>query len=257
MRVPFLSRTVLGLALLLTAVVPSSATDTPTFRVEPNPITVGTFFRGGTVHVSGALEPGTDVIVVIIGRTIKETYNRKGRMGPFWATVGKVTIADVPVLYLIGSRTSVARLVSPAAIDGHMLDLDALARRATVEPASDDRALLVGEYLKLKREQGVMGIFEDAVRISGSSREPSFEAVIPWPATAPVGTYHVVVRHVQNGAVVREYSQPLDVAYVGLPRVIAHMAFENSLAYGIVAVVIALSVGLVMGLLFKKGTAAH
>lgn len=257
MRVQFLSRTFLSLALLLTAVVRSSATDTSTFRVEPNPVTVGTFFRGGMVHVSGALEPGTDVIVVITGRTTKETYNRKGRVGPFWATVGKVTIADVPVLYLIGSRTPVARLLSPAAIDGHMVDLDALARRATVEPASDDRALLIGEYLKLKREQGVMGIFEDAVRVSGSSREPSFEAVIPWPATAPVGTYHVVVRHVQNGAVVREDSQPLDVAYVGLPRVIAHMAFERNLAYGILAVVIALSVGLVMGLLFKKGTTGH
>jgi uncharacterized protein (TIGR02186 family) len=255
LRLP--ARASLVLALLLTAVVRSSGTDTSAFRVEPSPVTVGAFFNGGTLRVSGALEPGADVVVVIKGRTTKETYNRKGRMGPFWATVGKVTIADVPVLYLIGSRTPVATLLSPAAIDAHMVDLDALARRASVEPASDDRALLVGEYLKLKREQGVMGVFEDAVRIGGSAQEPAFEAAIPWPALAPVGTYHVVVRHVKNGAVVREDSQQLDVAYVGLPRLIAYLAFERSLAYGVFGVFVALTGGLVMGLVFKKGTAGH
>ena len=257
MHLRFPARTSLCLALLLTAVVQSAGTDTSTLRVEPNPVAVGTFFHGGTVHVSGALEPGMDVVVVIAGRTTKEAFNRKGRVGPFWATVGKVTIADVPVLYLIGSRTLVARLLSQAAIDAHMADLDALVRRATVEPASDDRALLVREYLELKREQGVMGVYENAVRVGGSSREPSFEATIPWPTAAPVGTYRVVVRYVQNGAVVREDSRPLDVVYVGLPRVIAHLAFERSLAYGIVGVGVALGVGLFMGLLFKKGTARH
>jgi uncharacterized protein (TIGR02186 family) len=247
----------LALAAFLLAAVPSASSDTPPFRIDPNPVTVGTFFRGGTVSVTGTLEPGTDVIVVIAGRATEETYNRKGRVSLLWATVGKVTIGNVPVFYLIASGTPVPTLLSRAAIDEHMVDLDALAGRATVEPAGDERALLVGEYLKLKRRQGVMGVFEDAVRVSGSSREPSFEAVLPWPATAPVGTYRVVVHHVRQGTVIRKDTLPLDVAYVGLPRLVAHMAFDRPLAFGIAAVVIALSVGLVIGLLFKRGAAGH
>jgi uncharacterized protein (TIGR02186 family) len=257
MRVQLPARISLALALLLAAGARPSGAEAAEFRIEPNPVTIGAFFNGGTLRVSGDLLPGTDVVVAVTGRTTKETYNRKGRVGPFWATIGKVTIADVPVLCLIASRMPVAMLLSPAEIDSHMMDLDALARRASVEPANQDRALMVGEYLKLKREQGVMGVFENAVRVGGSPQEPSFEADIPWPAAAPVGTYLVVVRHVQNGAVIREASRQLDVTYVGLPRLIAHLAFERSLAYGIVGVLVALSGGFIMGLVFKKGTAGH
>jgi hypothetical protein len=44
---------------------------------------------------------------------------------------------------------------------------------------------------------------------------------------------------------------------VGLPRLVAYLAYDRSLAYGVISVVIALSVGLAMGLLFKRRTAGH
>jgi hypothetical protein len=116
---------------------------------------------------------------------------------------------------------------------------------------------VVAEYLKLKQRQGVVGLFEGAVQVHGTSGGPSFDATIPWPASAPAGTYRVLVRHVRSLGVVREETRPLEVAYVGLPRLIAHLAFERSLAYGVLAVTIALGVGFVMGLLFKRGTAGH
>jgi hypothetical protein len=246
-----------ALAALVTAGAAAGVDVATPFRVEPDRVSVGTFFRGGTIRVTGALEPGSDVIVVFTGRIVEETYNRKGRIGPFWATVGKVTIGDVPALHLIASGAPVSSLLSRAAIDEHLVDLDALVHRATLHPADLDRDAVVAEYLKLKRRQGVVGLFEGAVQIRGSSRDRSFEATIPWPTAAPAGTYRVVVRHVRDLIVIREETRPLEVAYVGLPRLISHLAFERSLAYGVLSVVIALSVGLVMGLLFKRGTAGH
>jgi hypothetical protein len=142
-------------------------------------------------------------------------------------------------------------------VDDHLLSLEALVRRAIVEPGGPNREPLLVEYLKLKQRQGVVGVFQDAVQISHSSPECSFEATIPWPATAPVGAYRVIVLHVRDWAVVRQSVQPLSVIYVGLPRFISHMAFDQGLTYGVFAVFIALGVGLVMGLLFKRGTTAH
>jgi len=246
-----------ALATLVQAGTAARADLSAPIRVEPERVTIGSLFRGGTIQVTGPLEPGSDVIVIITGRTVEEAYNRKGRIGPFWATVGKVTISDVPILHLIASGRPVSKLLSRTAIDEHLVDLDALAHRATVRPADLERNTVLAEYLTLKRGQGLVGMFEEAVRVQGSSREPSFEAAIPWPTAAPVGTYQVVVRHVRNLTVIREETKALEVAYVGLPRLIAHLAFERSLTYGIVAVVVALSVGLVMGLLFKRGTAGH
>lgn len=247
----------MSLAALLCAGSAAHADSGAPLRVEPERVSVGIFFRGTTIRVTGPLEPASDVIVVITGRTIEETYNRKGRMGPFWATVGKVTISDVPILHLIASGAPVSRLLAQAAIDERLVDLDALVARASMQPSDLDRAAVMAEYLKLKQRQGLVGAFEDAVRVSGSSAAPSFEATIPWPAAAPVGTYRIVVLRVSNQRVAHEETRALDVAYTGLPRLIAHLAFERSTAYGVLAVVIALVVGLVMGLLFKKGTVGH
>jgi hypothetical protein len=222
-------------------------------RIEPERMTVGTFFRGGTVRMTGQLEPGSDVIVVITGRTIEETYNRKGRIGPLWASVGKVTIGEMPILQLVASGAPVSKLLSAAAIDEHLIGLEALVRRATIRPGGLARDTIVREYMALKRQQGLVGVFEEAVRVQGSS----FEAAIPWPAAAPIGTYQIAVWYVRDLAVVRGETRSLEVAYVGLPRLVAYLAYDRSLAYGVISVVIALSVGLLMGLLFKKRAAGH
>ena len=228
------------------------------FRVDPDRVDVGSFFRGTTLRVSGPLEAGSDVVVVITaGQTVEETYNRKGRIGPFWATVGKVTISEVPALHLIASGGPIATLLSRPEIDANLLDLDALVHRATLKPAGPDRGAVVAEYLKLKQRQGVVGLFEGAIQMRGASSDLSFDAAIPWPAAAPAGRYRVIVRYVRDRKVVGEEGQPLEVAYVGLPRLVAHLAFDRSLEYGVLAVIIALGVGFVMGLVFKRGTAGH
>jgi uncharacterized protein (TIGR02186 family) len=248
----------MALAALVTAVTAAGLDEAAPFRVEPDRVAVGSFFRGASLRVSGPVEAGSDVIVVITAsRTVEETYNRKGRVGPFWATVGKVTIGEVPALHLIASGTPVSGLLSRDEIDARLLDLDALVLRAAIRPAVLDRRAVAAEYLKLKQRQGVVGLFEGAVQLHEASGGSSFDATIPWPASAPAGTYRVVVRHVRSLRVVREETRPLEVAYVGLPRLIAHLAFERSLAYGVLAVTIALGVGFVMGLLFKRGTAGH
>jgi hypothetical protein len=254
-RLPVMTR--IGLAMLLTAGVAAASADSAPFTIDPNPVSIGTFFHGGAVRVRGTVAPDATVVVVITGQTIEEGFNRKGRVGPFWATVGKVTIAGVPRLHLMASTGPVLTLLPPTAVDEHLLSLEALLHRAVVEPGGPNRESVLVEYLKLKQWQGVVGVFEDAVHISGSSAERSFEATIPWPATAPVGAYRVIVLHVRDRAVVQQYVQPLSVTYVGLPRFIAHMAFDQGLTYGILAVVVALGVGLAMGLVFKRGTAAH
>jgi hypothetical protein len=254
-RLPLMTR--IGVVMLLTTGVAAASVDTVPFTVDPNPVSIGTFFHGGAVRVRGTVAPDTTVVVVITGQTIEERFNRKGRVGPFWATVGKVAIAGVPRLHLMASAAPVSTLLPPAAVNEHLLSLEALLHPAIVEPGGPDRETVLVEYLKLKQWQGVVGVFEDAVHISGSSAERTFEATIPWPATAPVGAYRVIVLHVRDRAVVQQHEQALSVAYVGLPRFIAHMAFEQGLTFGILAVVIALGVGLAMGLVFKRGTAAH
>ncbi len=248
-----------GLALLawFSDGATSAAVDQDRFTIEPNPVAIHAFFNGGTVRVRGTVDPGNSVIVVITGRTMEERFNRKGRVGPLWATTGRVAISDVPSLYIVASSAPVPTLVRREGIDAHRLNLEALVRLARIEPNGPDRELLLGEYLKLKRQQGVVGLFDRAVHLGGPPSARSFDAEIPWPVTAPVGAYQIAVLHVRAFAVVRQDVQTLEVKYVGIPRFVAQLAFERGLVYGIVSVIIALSVGLAMGVLFKRRQVGH
>ncbi|MCX6543315.1 MAG: TIGR02186 family protein [Acidobacteria bacterium] len=244
------------IALLSTAAT-SVAVGEDRFTIDPNPVSIHSFFNGGTVRVRGTVDPGCSIVVVITGGTVDEHFNRKGRFGPLWATTGKVAISGVPSLHLVASQAPVATLVRRDDIEAYRLDVDALLRRARIDPDVPDRDLLLREYLKLKQQRGVVAVFDQAVRIEQAPTSRTFDAEIPWPVTAPTGTYRVAVLQVRERGVLRQDVRALDVQYVGIPRFVSYMAFERKFLYGLGSVVIALGFGLVIGLLFKKGPAGH
>jgi hypothetical protein len=226
--------------------------------VEPSPVRISAGFNGTTVHVRGTTDPKTAVFVVISGKTTEEKFNRKGRVGPVWATVGKVQVAGAPRLHLVAGSTAAGRVLDRATVDRYLLDLDALAGRLQVTAPGADVAKMRREYLKLKREQRVVGVFDDGVRLEDGAAGTAFVADLPWPDVAAPGTYEISVLHVRDGKVVRSESSSLQVELVGLPRFIAHMAFDRAALYGVTAIIVALAVGFLMGLVFKrKGGGGH
>ena len=219
--------------------------------VEPNPVLVNATFRGGLVRVSGTTEPGSLVFVAITGSRVEEKLNRKGRLGPLWANVGSLRFSGAPRLCLVASSQPVPKNLDPQILAQHPLDLEAVVRQSKVEPATDV-ALMQREYLRLKKAQGVYGQFVGAVKVTPSGEQATYTASIPWPDKASAGEYAVEVVHLKQGAVIAHEKATLEVKLVGLPGFISHLAFQKSALYGILSVVIALSVGFVTGLVFKK-----
>ena len=243
-------RTKFLLALLAAALATGPAL--ADLSVEPDPVRIDATFRGGVIRVRGDAGPGTDVFVTITGAVAKEEFQRKGRVGPLWVNVGRLSVSGAPGLCLIaGSRTPTG-LLDRARIEEHLLDLEAVLHGATFEPEGSDPALVRREYLALKRSQGVFGVFDGAVRREPGGRS-GFEAAIPWPDAAPPGEYTVAVIQAAGGRIVRRETAGLRVELVGFPRFIAEMAFHRSSLYGAMSVGIALAVGLLIGLVFRRG----
>ena len=217
--------------------------------VTPQPILVGAFFRGTEVVVRGATSPDTHVFVTITGSSVEERFNRKGRLGPLWANVGKVTVAGVPRLHLVAGTVAADRVLDRALVDRHLLDLDALARTAAISPAAD-AARLRREYVRLKQHEGAFAVIPGAVTLGPGGK--SYEARLRWADRAPVGAYRVRVLHVRGGAVVREEEGEVRAQLAGFPRLIAHLAFDRSALNGVLAVAASLAVGFLMGLVFKR-----
>ncbi len=220
--------------------------------VEPDPVRIDATFKGAMIRVRGDAVPGAHVFVTITGAAVEEKYQRKGRVGPFWANVGSLSVSGAPSLWLAACSRPAAGLLPPGEIAENLLDVEAVLNAATFAPAGPDPALIRREYLALKRSQGAFGAFEGAVRLEQGDH-PAFEAAIPWPDVAPPGDYAVDVIQVAGGRVVGKEAARLRVELVGFPRFISHMAFHRSTLYGAMSVGIALTVGLLIGMVFKKG----
>jgi hypothetical protein len=243
------ARILLALLCLLLAEPTAAAA----VSVEPNPISMDATFRGTNVRVRGPAEPGARVFVVVTGERIAEKFNRKGRVGVLWASVGSVHVSRVPRLCLIASSSDSAVRVDRSVIEQNLLDLESVVARAEIEAKGASRQLMQTEYVRLKKSEGLFGNFRGAVRVKRGTGQDVFEAVLPWPHSAPPGDYRVDVVHVRDNRVVRRESTALTAKLVGLPAWISEMAFRRGTLYGVVSVVVALAVGFLMGLVFKKG----
>ncbi|MBW2022615.1 MAG: TIGR02186 family protein, partial [Deltaproteobacteria bacterium] len=59
------------------------------------------------------------------------------------------------------------------------------------------------------------------------------------------------------GKVIASAKEILKAEEKGLPNLVASLAFQHSTTYGVLATVIAIIAGLIMGIIFKGGKGGH
>lgn len=74
-------------------------------KVTPEVVQLGMFYKGAKVHIEGFCESGAKPVIVVRGSEEKQVLTVKGRVGPIWASTGKVSISGVPSLYIASTRT--------------------------------------------------------------------------------------------------------------------------------------------------------
>jgi hypothetical protein len=76
------------------------------------------------------------------------------------------------------------------------------------------------------------------------------------PAKVPPGEYQVRLSVIKDGRLMGQKTAKFRVKMVGFPALFASLAYEHAAFYGILAVIIAIATGFIMGFLFK-GKAEH
>ena len=69
--------------------------------------------------------------------------------------------------------------------------------------------------------------------------------------------YTIEVLAVKEGQLIEQASSDLQVKMVGFPEQLFRLAFQRSLLYGVLSVLIAVGAGLFMGTLFRGKGGAH
>lgn len=245
-----MKRFVLLIALFLLAAPVAALAEGADFSVTPDRIDINAFYNGTSLAIEGRVPEGSQVVLRFTGVPEELRMKQKGRaLGLLWMNMDSLHFSGVPRVSLVESSAPLKELGLP----GAKLSLEGLAENITIEPATADRKELLPELLKLKQKEGLFRQATGAVKL-GEKHDgmQAFTASLAVPSRLSSGSYSVEVVAVKDGQIVAQNSKSIDVRLVGVPALMADLAFNHGAWYGILASVIAILGGLAIGLIFQS-----
>lgn len=224
-------------------------------QLADDTINITTFYNGTTVEVSGSVPSDTDVVLEVSGPKKDVHLKEKGKvLGFLWMNKTDVSLENTPADYMVYTPENGEDLLGLNTGIGYQ----ALVKDIEIQPETEDKDFIFGEYVKLMEKSGVYAMNWGAVKY-GSVKDDAkpFSATLIIPSKMAAGMYHVKAFAIKNGDVVDQTQSDLTVQLQGFPAMISSLAFNRSLLFGIMAVVIAVAAGLFVGALFKGDGGAH
>ena len=225
--------------------------------ISTREISIQSNFTGVEIVLFGAVdfsrapsvdEKPYDVIMTVQGPNRPIVVRKKERIAGLWMNGPSKTFPSVPGFYaVLASRPF--RAIAPdetlqkLGIGFSNLDF---ARTPAGEPSNNRfRANLI----RLQTENLLFQESDDAVKFLGRSL---FRGAIDLPVNVPIGRYTTQVYLFRDGKLLSQSQSSLEVHKVGFERVVYTLAFSYPLAYGLLAVLMAVSAGLLAYTLFRR-----
>jgi uncharacterized protein (TIGR02186 family) len=245
-------------ACLLIPALPVLATDAPLqLKLAADTIEISTFYNGTTLEVSGTIPADADVVLQVSGPKQDVHLKKKGKVAGFlWMNKTDVSLENIPAEYMLYTPDgSAEQFIHPEFGVGYKALLDGI----TIEPATEDKAFIFGEYVKLMEKSGLYSINDAAISYGSTGADSkSYTATLNIPSKMSAGSYTVEAIAVLNGAVIDRTTENLNLVLTGFPKLISSLAYGSPLLFGIMAVFIAIGTGLIIGVIFRgSGGGAH
>jgi hypothetical protein len=245
-----------GLILLLVTPGPLWAAGSR-LEVQPEVVTISSFFSGVEMHITGEVPPGCQAVLRVRGKRIESELMRKAHHWELWMNSGEVDIGHAPGLFI--ALSSDPRLLSSDSGD-YPWSYDALERGANfsghLRPTEDDT--IFKEFVQLKERDKLYRLYPDGLKITQTSADQwQAEADFHLPSRLKRGTYRVALWIVREGKVTERRDTTFEVRRVGLPEFLHSMAKEHGVFYGFLAVALAMVVGMLTGLAFQRRGGGH
>lgn len=220
-------------------------------------IKVDVRFHGERIYFFGTVpDPKADVVVKLIPiHSAPIQLTRKGKVVLFWMGVKQFEVQKLPFLYKIHSSRPLKEVLTPEVAAKYRLGYQTLKEDMELKlikgvAASDDRDVMFQGFVELKEKFNLYRVAENRIRIR---KGRLFEHYFTFPDKAKEGDYLVESYAIKDGRVIAVSRDKITVQKVGITAWLYRTAQENGLLYGVIAVVIALGAGLLVGMVFKGG----
>lgn len=244
---------VLTFLMVVTASFQVYAEDVAKLDVINKTIDIGTFYNGTTLKASGYIPEGSEAVLRFTGKPSELQMKEKGKaMGLLWMNLNSIVFRNVPEVFLVSSSGAFS---GSAENSGTMnkIGLSSLKDSIGVEAEKTDKVLAISELLKLKQQEGLYRETSGNISYTAAKGgQKPFYAEIQVPSRLVPGEYTLELSAVRDGQIISSASQPVSASFSGFPRLMSSIAFGNPLLYGILATVIAILSGLVIGMVFQS-----
>lgn len=209
-------------------------------------------FTGENILVFGAISRPGDIIIKVTSPDETTALTRKAKLGPFWLNQGKILISHAPgLLYLLSTRP-LPTLLSKQARQHYGLRLeDGLATAKPLGPIPASMRDWRAAYLRLKTADGYYRREGQGVHLLANRL---FSTRLDLPAKLPLGTYRLDIYLIKNGKVVAQQMRQLNVQQIRLEHWVSQTAHTWPWVFGISFVLLAMVLGLVLGIVLRKNT---
>jgi uncharacterized protein (TIGR02186 family) len=223
-----------------------------TIEVSPDTIAIDSFYHGERLMLRGMLPAGCEPVLVLKGENKEHSLRRKGRVGPLWMNIGDVNVKNAPELYYLLTAAENLEAVAPAAtLSDHGIGYDALREVIAIEQDDAQNSSMFGEFIKFKEKMGFYRSLTGAIDVEPEGENKvRYSATVAIPAKVPPGTYEAQVYCFGSRLLISHSAKTFVVKKVGLTKWLTTLAFTHAALYGILAILVAMAAGLLMGLLF-------
>jgi uncharacterized protein (TIGR02186 family) len=240
-------RAIIALLFLLAGGLPAAAQPLVA-DLTSHLIGITTSFTGTSVVLFGATDGAGDVVAVVRGPGREMVVRRKSRVGAIWVNTRQVTFRDVPGFYAIASSRTIQEVMPPTLRASHQIGIAELKLAVEGRERAD-----VGEFRDaLVRKQIEEQLFVPTPGKIDFLGDRLFRATLSFPANVPTGTYSVEIFLLRNNEVVSAQTTPLVVSKIGVDAQVYDFADRQALAYGLIAVLIAVMAGWLASLPFRS-----
>lgn len=250
-----MKRLAIGLVAAL-SLVGAAGAETLIVALSTSEVQISSNFTGDSVAVFGAIEPDPsslladdyDIAVVLKGPDQDVVTRRKEHFLGVWVNGTSATLADVPAFYAVHSTKPLAEIAEAATLASLELGMEyvGIKPEENLDPATAAEFALA--FRRLKTEAGLYVEAAPAVITVGAS---VFQTNFVLPAHIPIGEYEARVYLFRAGEVVNQAGGTLTVSKTGFEQLMYVAAQRQPLVYGATAVLLALFVGWLAGIVFR------
>jgi len=218
-------------------------------------------FTGAELMLFGSIERdaatvarrgGYDIVITVRGPHQTIVTRRKRRVLGIWVNTESRTFVDVPSYVAVRSNRPIADIADPELLRRHQIGLDYMLLPQQIggdvaDVRRDDPFRMA--FIRLQRQRGHYRERDNAVTFLTPT---VFRSTIPLPADVPVGTYEVDVKLLADGALLWRDTSAFETVKVAFEQFVANSARENGLMYGLSTAGLALMVGWLASVVFRR-----